>query len=143
MMLTDEEMDALWSDITLPQKVARREILRKGIEANNVKVLANLKPVQERIAVKMYGYAIFAEIAAAENLYSADQVAALIQHNAELEARTRGLERGDTQESTCPNCPNFMTGCPGGCKILIHHNEELKVRVKSRQAFEKLMKATS
>lgn len=112
MMLTDEEIDALWPEITLPQKVARREILRKGITANNAKVLADLKPVasswqQHGKQVNVFPYPPPSEETwAYQNrngywtnkgfkhspLYSADQVSALIQERDALAARVKELE---------------------------------------------------
>lgn len=91
MMLTDKELNALcrqgeennWDD---------GQFARAIIAANNAKALADLKPVQARVAVKMYGYSILAEIAAKEDLYAAETVSALTQERDALAAKVKALE---------------------------------------------------
>lgn len=91
MMLTDQEIDALWPEITLPQKVARREILRKGIEANNAKVLADLKPDLYFYESVMTGASYRVHPTTKpdnwlrETYFQASAVSALIQRNEALE----------------------------------------------------------
>ena len=68
-MLTDEDIDALWPDITMPQKVVRREIARAVIAANNAKVLEKLEPAYQLQKIDI--------------AYSVEQVAALIQERAD------------------------------------------------------------
>lgn len=103
MMLTDQEIDALWSEITLPQKVARREILRKGIKANNAKVLEKLEPVAFKLtliggagggsgftrSVEIKGRTV--ETLNTPPLYSAETVSAIIQDRDSLAARVKEL----------------------------------------------------
>ncbi len=98
-MLTDEEIDALWPDITMPQKVVRREIARAVIAENNKKVLADLKPAalyvrhrnEPENTTEYFG---FADSKLPENsyLYSADTVSALIQERDALAAKLQASD---------------------------------------------------
>lgn len=90
MMLTDVDIHAIGEACHYENHMGcyafnalgLRKFTAKAIEANNAKVLTDLKPL-----------AGYAEIVEYEGLvYSADTVSALIQRNAELEARLRDID---------------------------------------------------
>lgn len=97
MMLTDQEIiqripSACVNDDTELFSLTLSELVtfaRAVIEANNAKVLADLKPVG---FLHEGGY--FLKVTQSDNpVYSADTVSALIQRNEALEARLKELER--------------------------------------------------
>lgn len=135
MMLTDEELELPIGDtlahIHKDGWKAVRAYARAVIKANNAKVLADLKPTEKAQILESFDAW---ELYRADNkpqYYPDDQVSALIQRNAELEA---WLE----VDATCPCCGESVK-CLDGCTFVTDapHDYEKMQEVRN------VLKATS
>lgn len=105
MMLTDKEIGAIFRKLVVVDDdgliYGLEEACRAVIAANNAKVLADLKPVGH-IGKSEYEWLVKGDTVSAiirarnpmfgdGQIYSADQVSALIQRNEELAARVKEL----------------------------------------------------
>jgi hypothetical protein len=106
------------------------EFAREIIEANNAKVLADLKPLLLVSGEDSCGRAVM--VKPLTNVYSADKVSALIQRNEALEARVKDLEAWLEGDATCPCCCQSVT-CVDGCTFAADapHNHDKMQEVRN------------